>query len=74
MLDAVSQSNTVCYRMTDGSLSKFYLFGNPNDDFDNRFADISSGDYSETTGNYAVMMVERTGRKKAARIAWVHLK
>ena len=28
---------------------------------------------SEATGEYAVLMIEKNGKKKQARMAWVHL-
>jgi len=74
VLQGVSDANTICYRLTGGQMSKMYFFGEPNDSFDNRLALITSGDYSEVTGDYAVLMIEKNGRKKAARIAWAHLK
>ena len=75
LLEAVSDANAICYKLTNGEMSKQYLFGAPDDSFENRFALITSGDYSEATGDYAVLMIEKTGRKeKAARIAWEHLK
>jgi hypothetical protein len=72
-LGSVSAANTVCYRLSNGEMSKFELFGAQNDQFDNRFAYLASGDYSAATGDYAVMIVEKKGRSKKARIAWVHL-
>jgi hypothetical protein len=72
-LQGVSAANTICYRLKDGEMSKFHFFGEPDESFDNRLALITSGDYSDATGDYAVMMIERNGRKKHARIAWAHL-
>jgi hypothetical protein len=74
MLQGVSDANTICYKFADGELSKCYFFGEPDKSFNNRFALISSGDYSAATGDYAVLMIEKTGRRdKQARIAWAHL-
>ncbi len=74
-LTGVSDANTICYRLKDGVMTKQYFFGEPDDSFSNRLALITSGDYSEATGDYATMLIEKTGRReKAARIAWMHLK
>jgi len=73
-LQGVSDANTICYRLTGGQTSKFYFFGEPDDTFDNRLALITSGDFSETLGDYAVMIIEKKGRNKQARIAWVNFK
>jgi hypothetical protein len=73
-LQGVSEANTICYKLNGGEISKMYFFGEPDKTFDNRLALISSGDYSEATGDYAVMMIEKAGRKKQARLAWAHVK
>ena len=72
-LSTVSEANAVCYRLGNGEMSRLNLFGAKTNQFDNRFAYLASGNYSEQTGDYAVMIIERQGREKKARIAWVHL-
>ncbi len=37
-LEAVSDANTVCYRLTNGEMSKFHFFGKTGGSFDNRLA------------------------------------
>jgi hypothetical protein len=73
-LQGVSEANTICYKLNPGGeMSKMYFFGEPDKDFDNRLCMISSGDYTPETGDYAVMIIEKNGRKKQARLAWAHL-
>jgi hypothetical protein len=72
-LIGVSDANTVVYRLSEGEMTRSYLFGTPDANFDNRFAMISSGNYSENTGDYAVLIIEKKGKKKNARVAWVHM-
>lgn len=69
----IGAANTACYQIKDGNLSKFYLFGEPNDDFDNRYADVRTDNYSETLKTYVVPVVERKGRKLTYRMAWVEI-
>lgn len=73
-LQGVSDANTICYRLTNGEMSKFHFFGKPGGSFDNRLALLTSGTYSEVTGDFAVMIVEQQGRKKMSRVAWASLK
>ncbi len=75
-LSGVSAANAVGYRVAAGKqLEKFHLFGPPNGDVENRFALFNTGNYSELTGDYTVLMFEREGRKdKKLRVAWVHCK
>ena len=73
LLQGVSESNTVCYHIVDNKVTKSYLFGKPDASFDARFADISSGNYSERNNQYAVLIIENKGGKKKAKIAWVQI-
>jgi hypothetical protein len=68
-----STGQTFGYLFSGNEVEKFYLFGKPGNEFDNRFALLSSGSYEPATGKYAVLVMERAGRKKDARIAWVEL-
>jgi hypothetical protein len=68
----VSKTNTICYKIKNGDIEKNYLFGDLKDE-DNRFCYIESSNFSKVTDTYATVIVERDGRKKQSRIAWVTL-
>lgn len=68
-LGAISGANTVCYKLSNGKSEKFYLFGAPRSKEEARFAFISSS--SSLDNSYATLMIEKTGKNKMARIAWV---
>jgi hypothetical protein len=71
--DGISDCNTVCYKFNNGKIEKHYLFGEPDDNFDNRFSFISAGHYLKSANTYATLMLEKSGKKKQAHIAWVKL-
>lgn len=69
-VDEVSATNTVCYKL-DGTIPQpFYLYGTPDSKNDTRFAKISTGDFQKESNTYAAMIVDNTGKRKVARIAW----
>ncbi|MBN9481950.1 MAG: hypothetical protein BGO70_15370 [Bacteroidetes bacterium 43-93] len=70
---AISDASTVCYELNNGKIDKFYLFGKPNDDDEANFCYIESSHFLKETNTYATLMVEKRGRKKNAKIAWVQL-
>lgn len=70
-VDAASNMHTVYYELDNGFFKKHFLFGKPGKD-ELKFANIHSADVKDDT--YAVLMVERNGRKKQAHIAWVKFK
>jgi hypothetical protein len=67
----VSKTNTMCYKLNGQSMDKLYLFGEPKDDSKSTFCYIESSDYNKESNSYATMIVERDGRDKEAKIAWV---
>jgi len=67
----VSNTNTMCYKLNDPKMDKFFLFGEPGDKHNSTFCYIESSDYNKDLNTYATMIVERDGRDKAAKIAWV---
>jgi hypothetical protein len=67
----VSNTNTMCYKLNDPKMDKFYLFGEPDDKHNSTFCYIESSDYNKDLNTYATMIVERDGRDKEAKIAWV---
>ena len=69
-MTSVSESNTICYRLGDGKIDKFFLFGEPKDD-QSIFCYIQASDYNSDIHTYATLLVERERRKKEAKIAWV---
>jgi hypothetical protein len=69
-----SESNMVCYHIdNNGGYKKYYLFGQPGDDKQRVFSHIQSSNYSSENNSYATLVVERIGRKKQSRIAWLSL-
>jgi len=71
MVKSVSTTNTICYKLTDPKMEKTFLFGEPDGKKESTFCYIESSDYNKEIGTYATMIVERDGRSKQARIAWI---
>ncbi len=67
----VSESNTIFYKIENGNVSKEYLFGKPTENNKYKFSYIASSDYQPATNTYATLIVQRDGKEKLARIAWV---
>ncbi|HXS37924.1 MAG TPA: hypothetical protein VN721_14570 [Flavipsychrobacter sp.] len=67
----ISDANTIYYVLNNGQMTKHYLFGEPESDRKSKFSYIASSDYLQNTNTYATIIVERDGRDKQARIAWV---
>jgi hypothetical protein len=68
---AISDANTVCFKIKDGHTDQFLPFGTPTDDRVSNFSYIESSDFLPATKTYATLMVHRDGRKKEAHIAWI---
>lgn len=66
-----SESVAVYFRLKNGIAEREFLFEPNNGKTDTKFAYLDSGHFNKTTNTYAVMMVERKGRTKKARVAWV---
>jgi len=71
MVTSVSATNTMCYKLNDPKMDKFYLFGEPDGKKASTFCYIESSDYNKDVNTYATMIIERDGRSKSARIAWI---
>lgn len=69
-VEAVTATNTVCYKLTNGVPEPFYLYGTPEGKNDTRFAQISTGNFLKQNNTYAAMIIDNFGKKKVARIAW----
>ncbi|MCD6011025.1 MAG: hypothetical protein K0Q79_887 [Flavipsychrobacter sp.] len=69
-MSSVSESNTICFKLGDGKIDKFFLFGEPKDD-QAIFCYIQASDYNKDINTYATLLVERERRKKEAKVAWV---
>ncbi|MCD6011026.1 MAG: hypothetical protein K0Q79_888 [Flavipsychrobacter sp.] len=67
----VSETNTICYKLNEGRMDKFYLFGDPTGKDASTFCDIACSDFNKETNTYATIIVERNGREKKAKVAWV---
>jgi hypothetical protein len=68
---AISEANTIYYKMDNGKITKGYLFGKPANDDVSKFCYIESSNYQSANNTYATLLVQRDGRKKVARIAWI---
>jgi len=68
---SVSYTNTMCYKLEGGALTRSYLFGTPKDDDHNNFCFIEASNYLKETNTYATIMMARNGKDKVAKIAWV---
>ena len=68
---AASPTNTMCYRMDGDKIEKSYLFGEPEGKKESTFCNIRSSCYSNEFNTYATIIVEREGRRKSSKIAWV---
>ncbi len=67
----VSKTNTMCYKLNNPKIDKFFLFGEPTDNSESTFCYIQSSDFNKELNCYATMIVERDGRSKVAKIAWI---
>lgn len=68
---SVSATNTMCYKLNEPKLDRFFLFGEPDGKRSSTFCYIESSDYNKDINTYATIIVERDGRSKAAKIAWI---
>ena len=66
----VSSTNTIGYTLGKDKKT-YYIFGKPADDRESTFFYLQSSDFKKSTGIYATLIVERKGRKKESRIAWL---
>jgi hypothetical protein len=66
----VSKTNTMCFKLNNPKIDKFFLFGEPGED-KSTFCFIASSDYNKELSTYATMIIERNGRDKQAKIAWI---
>ncbi len=69
-VSAVSITNAIGCKLGNNSIDKFYLFGAPQDN-SCTFCYTEGTDFSDNFDTYATVIVERNGRDKQARIAWV---
>ena len=67
----VSATNTICYKLNGDKIERSYLFGEPDSKRSATFSYIQSSDYNKEINTYATLIVEKDGRDKSARIAWV---
>lgn len=67
----ISGANTVFFRWANGKREKFYLFGTPATDDESKFCAVESSNFDKATNTYATMMIEKHGRDKQAKIAWI---
>ncbi len=68
-----SETSTVCYRRSqDGTMDKFFLYGDPGDQDINRYTILESTIHTPDQKKMVTIMVEKDGRREAqAHIAWI---
>jgi len=66
----LTEANTVCYRCTDASQERLFLFGTP-ETFKGYYCMLGASDYDEKKATYTTIMITRKGEEKKACIAWV---
>ncbi len=71
---AISEANTMCYKVNGSKVEEHYLFGAPKDDSYSKFCYVESSHFNPKTKTYATLMVSRDGRKKEAKVAWIQFK
>ncbi|PSL27596.1 hypothetical protein [Chitinophaga ginsengisoli] len=69
-LKYLTEANAVCYRCTDVSQERLFLFGTP-ETFKGYYCMLGASDYDEKKYTYATIMITRKGEEKKACIAWV---
>lgn len=70
-MKSASVSSAVCYKLGVDSISKAFLFGDP-EKSSSAFCYTRGNDYNKDLNTFATIMVEREGQNKQARIAWVN--
>lgn len=70
-VSGISETNTICYKLTNGKPEKFYLFGQPASANQSKFCYIEASHYLPENNTYATLLIDRDGRKKEAKIVWV---
>lgn len=66
------QLDDVCAVYENGQITKSYLYGTP-EARTARFSQLEMITRSKDGKSFATMMIERTGKKKEARVVWVSL-
>jgi hypothetical protein len=73
MVYTVSGTDAFCYVLKNGDFQREYVFGNPSGEKDKRYAMFSVSDYKPEIHTYATIMIEKQGKEKVAKIAWLYL-
>jgi|GEM_PF-4220777 len=73
-IGAVTESNTIVYKIKDNQVERDYLFGTPRQRFDTKFSMVGSAVYSKGYKTYTTIMVSANKKgDKLSRIAWVDI-
>ncbi|PQJ08725.1 hypothetical protein CJD36_022800 [Flavipsychrobacter stenotrophus] len=67
----ITKMNTVCYSLNDATLTRGLVFGPSDSDDKYSAVYIEASDYLPATRTYATIVIEREGRDKVARMAWL---
>jgi hypothetical protein len=74
VVTTINTASMICYKLSDGKIERSFLFGAPKEDDECKHAYIESSHYLKENSTYATLIIDRSGRKKDAKIAWVKFK
>jgi len=67
---SASFTNSVAYKLDNNKIEQFFFFGEP-DGNTSTFSYTSGTSYNDALNTYATLIIEREGKQKHARLAWV---
>lgn len=70
-IKAITETNAVLYKLSDGNIERSYLFGEPADKKSSKFSMNQSAIYNESHNTYLTLMVDNQRGRKEAHIAWI---
>lgn len=70
MLEDPSHSNTICYKLNNGEMEKFYLFGEP-DEHQYVFCNVEASNYQPATNTYCTIVISKKKREDETKLAWI---
>jgi hypothetical protein len=74
VVTTINNASTICYRLNNGKIERSFLFGAPKEDNECKHTYIESSHYQKDDNTYAALIIDRDGKKKEAKIAWVKFK
>jgi hypothetical protein len=70
LVDFPERTNTICYKLNNGDMDKFGLFGELVEG-EYKFCNIESSDFLLESNTYATIATSRKGRNEETKIAWI---